>query len=307
MQISEIKDKPVVTAFLGGQDCDRAIAYLLDKCVPAYNGIAMAVDAMAALFESTQLKKPEFLKFKPHKNVNRKIVQKEIIRIRNQERTVLTEVEAKKIIAAYGIPVISSILARNRDEAEVIANKLGYPVAMKIASMDILHKSDAGGVKLNIKSDLAVKKTFNLLIRNAISYNEKAVIEGVTIQKMAKQGTEIIIGAIQDKTFGPVVMFGMGGILVEVLDDVIFRVAPINVKEARKMVEESRAYPLFRGIRGQMPRDIAAVANYISCISQLIYEFPEIGEIDINPVFIYQQNEGCIAVDARILLTENIN
>ena len=147
-----------------------------------------------------------------------------------------------------------------------------------------------------------VAETYDLLVNNARKYNAKAIVQGVTVQRMVKAGTEVIIGSISDRAFGPVVMFGLGGIFVELLKDVIFRVAPISKERAIEMIRETRACPLFEGLRGQVPRDINAVAESISRLSQLVYDFDEIKEVDVNPISMYQQQQGCIVVDARIIL-----
>ena len=183
-----------------------------------------------------------------------------------------------------------------------MANNIGYPVVMKISSSQILHKTDAGGVKVGVNNEREVREIFNLLVNNARKYNAKAIVQGIIVQRMAKAGTEVIIGSIRDRAFGPVVMFGLGGIFVELLKDVVFRVAPISQEGAIEMIRGTRSYPMFEGLRGLIPRDINAVAESISRLCQLVYDFDEIKEVDANPIFMYQQQQGCRVVDARIIL-----
>jgi len=299
---SEVTDKPVVAAFLGGAECRIAITSLIENSVPAYDGIEVAVNAMAALHELAQAGDSNILSYKPYTDVNKKKVRESLDSIIAEGRKELNELESKEILSAYRLPVVETFLAKDKDEAVSLANNIGYPVVMKISSPQILHKTDAGGVKVGVSNEREVRETYNLLVNNARKYNAKAIVQGVAIQKMAKTGTEIIIGSIYDGVFGPMVMFGLGGIFVELLKDIVFRIAPVSKEKAIEMIRETRAYPIFEGMRGQIPRDIDAVAESISRLSQLVYDFDEIKEIDANPVFMYQQQLSCIVVDARIIL-----
>ncbi len=299
---SEVTDKPVVAAFLGGAECRIAITSLIENSVPAYDGIEVAVNAMAALHELAQAGDSNILSYKPYTDVNKKKVRESLNSIIAEGRKELNELESKEILSAYRLPVVETFLAKDKDEAVSLANNIGYPVVMKISSPQILHKTDAGGVKVGVSNEREVRETYNLLVNNARKYNAKAIVQGVAIQKMAKAGTEIIIGSICDRVFGSMVMFGLGGIFVELLKDIVFRIAPVSKEKAIEMIRETRACPIFEGLRGQIPRDIDAVAESISRLSQLVYDFDEIKEIDANPVFMYQQQLGCIVVDARIIL-----
>jgi len=302
MKDSGITGKPVVAGFLGGAECRRAITSLIENRVPAYDGIEVAVNAMAALHELAQVGGSKDLNYIPYTDVDKDKVREKLNGVKAQGRKELNELESKEILAAYRLPVVETFMARDKSEAISLANNIGYPVVMKISSSQILHKTDAGGVKVGVNNEREVGEIYDLLVNNAREYKAKAIVQGITVQRMAKAGTEAIIGSVRDRAFGPVVMFGLGGIFVELLKDVIFRVAPIRKEKAVEMIRETRACPIFEGLRGKTPRDISAVAESISRLSQLIYDFDEIKEVDVNPVFMYQQQQGCIAVDARIIL-----
>jgi len=219
----------------------------------------------------------------------------------NTGRT-LTEVEAKQLLARAGLPVVETRLAKTKKEAIEAAKKLGYPVVLKIVSPQITHKSDVGGVKLGLASDQAVGEAFDAIVEAARRAVPNATIAGVSVQRMAEPGIEVIVGVSTDAQFGPVLMFGMGGVLVEVLKDVAFRVIPITPRDARQMVREIQGYPLLEGYRGQEPADVEALEKLLLRLSQFVEQHPEIQEIDLNPVFAYPK--GAVAVDARIVVSE---
>ena len=299
---SAVTDKPVVAAFLGGAECRMAITNLIENGVPAYDGIEVAVNAMAALHELAQAGDSNVLSFRPYIDVNKEKVREKLNSVIAEGRKELNELESKEILSAYRLPVVETFLAKDKNEAVFLANNIGYPVVMKISSPQILHKTDAGGVKVGVNNEREVRETYNLLVNNARKYNAKAIVQGVAVQKMAEAGTEIIVGSVCDRIFGPMVMFGLGGIFVELLKDIVFRIAPISKERAVEMIRETRVCPMFEGLRGQIHRDISAVAESISRLSQLVYDFDDIKEVDANPVFMYQQQGGCIVVDARIIL-----
>lgn len=221
---------------------------------------------------------------------------------RSEGRTVLTEIESKQVLAAAGIPVAEARLATTPDEAVKIADSGGYPVVMKIVSPEITHKSDVGGVKVNVKTADEVRAAFEEITAAARAAQAGATISGVAMQKMAPQGIEVIIGMSKDPQFGPVLMFGLGGILVEVLKDVSFRIVPIERRDAREMIEEIQAFPVLRGVRGQDPADIGALEDLLLKLSEFIEANPQVEELDLNPVFAYR--DGALAVDARIVVGE---
>jgi len=224
--------------------------------------------------------------------------------MRESGRRELLEHESKKVLAAWEIPTTRVELARDAAEAVTAARELKYPVVMKISSPNIIHKSDAGGVKVGLSSEMEVRQAFKEVVENARAYRPKAKILGVTIQEYVPHAREVIVGALQDPTFGATVMFGLGGVWVEALKDVSFRLAPLNADDAREMISEIKGYPILGGIRGEPPADINAIVDVLQKVGQLEYEFPEISEMDINPLFVFDKGKGAIAVDARIILKE---
>lgn len=219
---------------------------------------------------------------------------------RAQGRTILTEIEAKQMLEEAGVPVSPARLAKTKDEAASVAASLGFPIVLKIVSPQITHKSDVGGVALGLMSAEDVGAAFDRIVASAKQHVPDATIEGVAVQRMEKQGTEVIIGVTKDPQFGPVLMFGLGGVLVEVLKDVAFRVVPINQRDARQMIEEIKGYPLLQGYRGSDPADMAKLQELLLKVSAFVEAHPEVAELDLNPVFAYK--DAAIAVDARIVL-----
>lgn len=200
----------------------------------------------------------------------------------------------------YDIPVPKFKLALNEKEAAKYADEIGYPIVLKIVSPDIIHKSDAGGVKINLKSSTEVCEAYKAIIKNVKKYNDKAKIVGILVQEMAPQGTEVIVGAIMDPQFGQTLMFGLGGIFVELLKDVNFKVAPITLDDAKEMITGLKAYPLLNGYRNTTPADIDAIVSILCNTSRLVMDNPEIKELDLNPIMAYAK--GANTVDARIIL-----
>ncbi len=221
---------------------------------------------------------------------------------RSDGRTVLTEVESKELIGSAGIPVVPTRLAASREDAVAVAGELGYPTVLKVASPDILHKSDIGGVKIGLADAEAVGRAYDEIIAAARSSNPDARVHGVSVQPMAAAGVEVIIGASKDPQFGPFLMFGLGGVLVEVLRDVAFRLVPLSPRDARQMVREIKGFPLLEGYRGTPPSDVAALEDTLLKLSAFLDEHDEIKELDLNPIFAYPQ--GLSAVDARVILEE---
>jgi acetate---CoA ligase (ADP-forming) subunit beta len=219
---------------------------------------------------------------------------------KTEGRRVLLEPEAKRVCIGYGIPVGKFEVANTEAQAATYAAKIGFPVVLKIVSPDVIHKTDAGGVALNLKNKDEVKAAFRVIMQNVKKYKPDAKIEGIIVQEMAPQATEVIIGSVKDPQFGPTLMFGLGGIFVEVLKDVTFRVAPITEQEAAEMIVEVKAYPLLNGYRNTPPADVKALVNLLMSVSKLVMEHPEIKEMDLNPVMAYEK--GAKIVDARIIL-----
>ncbi len=223
-----------------------------------------------------------------------------IAQAQKEGRKALLETEAKTICTEYAIPVTKFKLAKTAEEAAGFAEQLGYPVVLKIVSPDIIHKSDAGGVIVNLKSKAEVQNAYEKILANAKKYKATAKISGILIQEMAPQSTEVIVGAVKDPQFGQTLMFGLGGVFVEILKDVAFRIAPITREDAEEMVTGIKAYPLLKGYRNTPPTDIEAIINSLLNTSRLVMENPQIKELDLNPVLTYEK--GAKTVDARIIL-----
>jgi acyl-CoA synthetase (NDP forming) len=227
---------------------------------------------------------------------------KEILaQAKKENRTVLTEIEAKQILMESGITCTDTRLATAKDAAVKLSEQFGYPVVLKVSSVDITHKSDAGGVKVNLKNKAEVENAFDTIMRSCRAGVPTARIEGVSVQRMARPGIEVIVGMIKDPSFGPVVMFGLGGVFVEVLKDVAFRIVPIERPDAEDMINEIKGKKLLEGYRGQEPADVAYLQQMLLKLSDFVNATPEIEEIDMNPVFAYK--DGAVVVDARIILS----
>lgn len=300
---SGVKDKPVTISYVGGEKSEKAMHWLLKNGIPAYGAPDLAINAMAALNEYAKIKEAVNDLGEDIDNVDKQKALEIIKKARADGRNALTEIESKRVFEAYSLPVTRSELTTTKDEAVEVAEKFGFPIVMKIVSPDILHKSDAGGVVIDIQNVDGIRKAFNEIITNAKTYNTKANIHGVVVQEMAPWGTEVIIGSVNDRTFGPTVMFGLGGIFVEVLKDVTFRVAPFSKKQARQMISEIRGAPILAGVRGEKPCDREAIANIICKYAFMIIDLQdEISESDANPVVVYEEGNGLKVVDARIIL-----
>jgi acyl-CoA synthetase (NDP forming) len=234
--------------------------------------------------------------------MNKKDVEQILGLAAREGRHLLLENEAKRLLECWGLPVARTQLARSLDEAVKISNQIGFPVVLKIASPDIIHKSDAKCVKVNLGSEHEVRSAFEEIVANAKAYKQDANILGVVVQEFVPKAREVIVGALQDPSFGPTVMFGMGGIFVEVLKDVSFRLAPLTPEDAREMISEIKGYPILAGVRGEKPADIEALVEILQKVGQLAYEFTEIAEMDLNPIFVFDKGEGAKIVDARIVL-----
>ena len=320
-----IKDKPVTVSFVGGERCEEAMQWLVEHDIPAYNAPDLAVKAMGTLHDFARLQEVKRETSYENKQADSKAAREIIAKVRSDGRTALTEIESKRIFKAYGLPVVSTELATSEDNAIKLAEANGYPVVLKIVSPDILHKSDAGGVKVNLKDEASVRAAYQEILKNAKAYKADADIHGIAVQHMAPWATEIIIGSINvehsggqsykvDKvafvqrykdTFGPTVMFGLGGIFVEVLKDVTFRVAPISEAEAAAMLDEIKSSPILDGVRGETARDKAALADVLAKYAFMVADLAdEVKESDANPVLVYEKGDGVMVVDARIILKD---
>ena len=231
------------------------------------------------------------------------VTAQEIIdRVRSEGRTILTEIESKQLIKQAGISVSDTRLAMSGEEAISTSKQFGFPVVLKIASPDVVHKSDAGGVKVGLKTSKQVGKAYDDILEAIRQKYPQAMIQGVAVQKMARPGVEVIIGMSKDAQFGPVLMFGLGGILVEILKDVSFRIVPLTKRDAGEMIREIKGYPLLQGYRGQEPVDVSNLEELLLKVSDFVEQNPAVKELDLNPIFAY--SNGAIAVDARVVLEE---
>jgi acetyltransferase len=297
------KKKPFVFSGIGGTAVEEMIDKLNENDIPAYDLPEKAISSLSALNRWSDFveEQQKLGKIKPLK-LPLKEIQEIIDTVRAEDRIQMLEHEAKEIFKLCNLNVPAFALAKTSKEAVKAAEEIGYPVVMKIVSEDIIHKSDAGGVVVGPENKDEVKDAFEKIMQNAKDYKKDANIRGIFISKMVPKATEVIVGVIRDPTFGPVVMFGLGGIFVEILKDVIFRVAPITKTEARRMIDGIKTKELLYGARGTTPCDIDAMVNVIYIISQLVSQIDGIKELDINPLFALEK--GASVVDARITLTD---
>ncbi|OQX10263.1 MAG: acyl-CoA synthetase [Desulfobulbaceae bacterium A2] len=294
-------NKPVVASFMGGQDVMPGRVELASAGLPDYESPERAVGALRAMFDyaSWRGRPPrQVTRFQ----VNRRRVERIISRRQRSGRLQLGEVKAKDVLRAYGFHVLEGQLATCSEEAVEIARRLGFPVAMKIVSPNIVHKSDLGGVRLNVANAREVEDAFDLMTLRIRQRAPEAFIEGVYVERMAEQGMEVIIGMTRDPQFGPMLMFGLGGIFVEVLQDVAFNLAPITADEAEQMLRSTRSYAMLKGKRGHKEVDIPAIAAGLQRISQLTTDFPQIVELDINPFIVGEIGSEPVVADARMTL-----
>lgn len=295
-------DKPLIAVFMGGNSMVYPRIVLTEGKIPVFDFPERAVHALAELYKYTlhrdTLKDEAIPKFNP----NKKKVKEVIDRVRKDGRRVLLGSEAHEIAEAYGIKVARIRLATSSEEAKQHAEELGYPVVLKIASPDIVHKSDVGGIKVGLKTPEEVEEGFLQILDSAKKHMPKAIVYGVDVQEMAEKGKELIIGCSRDVQFGPLIMFGAGGIFVNYLKDISFRLAPMTRTDAQELIDETKIGSLLKGVRGEAPSDITAIEDTILRISQMVTDFEEIVELDINPAFAYEKDRGISAVDVKITI-----
>jgi acetate---CoA ligase (ADP-forming) len=293
------KDKPILVCFLGASKVEAGVQVLRSAHIPQYDSPEAAVETIKAMTEYVRwLNRPK--RVVRLFSVNRHKVESIIERHLRQDIREIGEAESKEILEAYGFATPKGSIATTAEQATNIAQQLGYPVVLKIWSPDILHKSDVGGVKVGLKSDQEVKDAFDLMMYRIPKKRPEAQILGVLVQEMCRSGREVILGMHRDPHFGPLMMFGMGGVMVEVLKDVAFYLAPLTAEEARQMLVSTKTYKILKGVRGQEGVDIEAIAEGLQRLSQLVTEFPQIQEMDINPYVVGVPGTTPIAVDARI-------
>ncbi len=293
--------KPILTCFLGAKKVAEGVRILREGKIPQYDATDGAVAAIKGMVNYVRWRsRPKrVVKLFP---VNRRKVEGIIERHQRQKINDIGETESKEILEAYGFVTPRGSIATSAEQAENIAKQLGFPVVLKIWSSDILHKSDVGGVRIGLENEQEVKDSFDLMMYRIPKKRPEANILGVLVQEMCKSGKEVILGMNRDPHFGPLMMFGMGGIMVEVLKDVSFYLAPLTAEEAKQMLINTKTYQMLQGVRGEEGVDIEAIAEGLQRLSQLVTEFPQIQEMDINPYVVGPEGTTPIAVDARISL-----
>ncbi|MBM3211414.1 CoA-binding protein, partial [Candidatus Poribacteria bacterium] len=293
-------DKPVVASFIGGGSVKKGIDILRKSKIPDYPNPERAIAALEAASSYVNWKNEKLHQEEKVIPVNRKVIEEIFQRSRQRNVETITSPDAMKVLAEYGFVIPKTGFADTGHEAAAIAEEIGFPVVVKISSPDILHKTDVGGVKLGLQNAQEVERAFEEVVASAHRFMPSALITGVTIDQMVPQGKEVILGMAKDPDFGPMLMFGLGGIYVEVLKDVAFRIAPITRREASSMISEIRAYQLLRGVRGEEPSDINSIIDSLLKMSQMVVDFPEIIEMDINPLMVMANGKGAVAIDSRI-------
>jgi len=293
--------KPVLACFMGEARIDAGVRVLREYGVPNYPYPERAATALAAMDAYRRERRRPI--FEPEPCVVCKPPVRALFdRVCEEGRVSIGDTEAREVLEAYGFPVPQSRLAETPEEAVDIAEEIGYPVVLKVASPDILHKTDVGGVKLNLSSRGDVRDAFDLIVYRTSRYMPDARVWGCLVQEMVIGGREVLVGMNRDPQFGPLVAFGLGGIYVEALKDVAFRIAPFSRQEAEEMIHEIRSYPLLEGVRGEPPADHEAMIDALMRISQLVTDFPEIVELDINPLTVFEEHRGAMAIDMRLVL-----
>lgn len=302
-ELAQNTEKPILACFMGESKVETGIEILQKMGVPNYafpERAALAFRAKADYREVKNRSEPEYETF----DVDRQVVSDLFNEIRSNGRVSIGDFEARDILAAYGLQVPESQIAASPDEAVEIAERIGYPIVLKIASPNILHKTDVGGVKVNLGDQEEVRDAFELMVYRAQRYVPEANILGCLVQEMVPSGgLEVLVGMNRDPQFGPLVTFGLGGIYVETLKDVTFRVAPFSVQDAREMLDEIRARALLDGVRGKPAVDKDAIVDTLLRVGQLVQDFSEIVELDINPLIVYPRQQGAIAIDMRLILS----
>ena len=294
-------DKPVTIALMGERLIQEAVEHFRAARVPEYRFPERAASALAVLAQQAEYVENERESKFIHAKVDKEIVQK-VLNLRTHTPGFLNASETSAILKAYRLPGVPMRMATTADEAVTFAHEIGYPVVLKVASSDIIHKSDIGGVMLNLTDSEAVSSGFSKIIANTKATFPEAEIQGVYIQRMLPAGQEVILGAVQDAQFGPLVMFGSGGVEVEGLKDVTFSLAPLTLQDAEWMLEHTWAGRKLHGFRSLPPADRKSVLDSLILLGQLAADFPQLAEIEINPLRVFPQSQGSAALDVRIRL-----
>jgi acetyl coenzyme A synthetase (ADP forming)-like protein len=301
INISNLVDKPILTSFMGKQRVEPGTKMLMKYNVPVYSYPEEAVSSFNALYHyKVWINRPE--KTYPKYNSPREKLVHIFNELKQENRERLTESEVQDVLSAYGFIQPKGLLARTSEEAVAAARGIGYPVVMKIVSPHIIHKSDIGGVRINLDSKKDVENAFFDITTHVRNIMPTADIYGVMIQEMIRSGKEVIMGITKDPQFGHMIMFGLGGIYVEVLKDIAFRITPLSQEDAHEMIRETKTFPLLRGMRGEAEADIEAIEKSLLILSQMAFDFPQILEADINPLLVKKRGEGTVAIDARFTI-----
>ena len=298
---TSVSDKPIVASFMGGLEVKAGIKILRSGKIPNYSYPERAVASLEAMHKYQRWKEASPGKTKSFA-VNKKKTERILAKVKEETRANLTPEETREVLSAYGFSFPKRVVAETSREAISAANSLGYPVVMKIVSPDILHKSDIGGVKVGIREKSQVTRSFEDLISNAKRFMPEALILGVAVEEMVGPGKEVILGSSRDPSFGSLIMFGLGGIYVEVLKDISFRIAPLTLEDAESMIREVHSYTILKGVRGEEPSDLEAVKEALLRLSQLVTDFPEILEMDINPLMVLPSGKGAVVIDSRLTI-----
>jgi acetyl coenzyme A synthetase (ADP forming)-like protein len=302
VKVSKQYSKPVYASFMGEADVAAGVDILLRNKIPHYILPESMCRSFSRVYRFYRDLDKDLHPQHIFSDINIKKVHSILDEAIRNNHLYLPENEAAKILKIYGLPIVSGKMATSPDEAASVAQKIGFPVVMKIISDDIIHKSDVKGVVLNVNSDEEARKTYTSITEKVLQIKPDIRIKGIQVSKMIQSGEEVILGVKRDASFGPVIMFGLGGVYVEVFKDVSFRIAPIDEIIADSMIKQIRSFKILDGIRGAVRRDITAIRECLMRLSQLAIDCPQINELDINPLIVLDEGKGCYVADARIML-----
>ena len=295
-------EKPILCSFVGGTMIAEGERILNSRQIPNYSFPERAVASMRTLCSYSEIREQTYNP--PQSIESDKEMAAQILENAAKRNQRTLGLESFDILKAYNIPVVATEITNSLPQTIEACEEMEYPVVMKIVSPDISHKSDVGGIRLNLNNEDEVERAYHIMMSDVRRYMPDAHIEGVQIQKMVTGGKEVIIGMNRDVQFGPLLMFGLGGTYVEFLKDVSFSVAPINKDDAKHMVASIKTYPLLAGVRGEEPSDIGSIVDILTKVSQMVVDFPQILEFEINPLMVLPDGQGCVAMDIRLTIRE---
>jgi len=304
-RMAKDQTKPIYASFMGEKDVASGIDILQQHRIPHYSlpeSMCVAFQAVYHFHTNLKLKQHQIPVLE---NIQREVARELMDKSKSNGRGFISEVECIELLQTYGLPVPQGKMATTADEAVLIAKQIGYPVVLKVVSNEIIHKTEVKGVELNLGSDQEVQNAFERILCNAKSIQPDASVRGTYVTRMVSGCEEVILGIKRDPLFGPVLMFGLGGIFVEIFRDISFGIAPLSYEEVVNMIENTRAFEILRGSRGHSARDIDSIVDALLRLGQLAMDFPEVGELDINPLFVMNDGEGCVIGDARIILNKS--